>query len=85
MQSRGLRWDPEVAFDGGRDVSTHQQQQQQVWAGVHVRSGDKVMEAETFSIRECVARCVIVTLSSTHPQTRVVPCHTRISQTPCFL
>jgi hypothetical protein len=69
MQSRGLQWDPEVAFDGGRDVSAYeqqqQQQQQQVWAGVHVRSGDKIMEAETFAIRECVARCVIVTLSST--------------------
>ena len=62
MQVRGLRWDEHVAFDV--EQQQQQQQQQHVWAGVHVRSGDKAMEAETFAIRECVARSTIVTICS---------------------
>ena len=54
MERRGLRWDDRVASDLGVDDNLQQQQQQhKLWAGVHVRSGDKKIEAETFAIREC--------------------------------
>jgi hypothetical protein len=67
MLSKRLQWDQHVAFEGGGDEQPRlQQQQQQLWAGVHVRSGDKAMEAETFAIRECVARCDIVTTNIAH-------------------
>ena len=78
MLSKRLQWDQHVAFEGGGDEQSlqqqqqqqqpqqQQQQQQQLWAGVHVRSGDKAMEAETFAIRECVARCDIVTTIMAH-------------------
>jgi Tfp pilus assembly protein PilV len=71
MLSKRLQWDQHVAFEGGGDEQSRQQQQQQqqqqqLWAGVHVRSGDKAMEAETFAIRECVARCDIVTTILAH-------------------
>ena len=72
MQIKALRWDQHVAFDGGsegkeEEEQQQQQQQQHVWAGVHVRSGDKVIEAETFAVRECVARCDIAAIRSACP------------------
>jgi hypothetical protein len=60
LESKGLQWDSRVASELAVDDDLQQQQQQQqqqhrLWAGVHVRAGDKKMEAETFAIRECAS------------------------------
>ena len=59
VEGRGLQWDSRMDLDSAVDINLHhkQQQQQRLWAGVHVRSGDKAMEAETFAIRE-YALCI---------------------------
>ena len=71
VEGRGLQWDSRMDLDSAVDINLHhkqqqqQQQQQRLWAGVHVRSGDKAMEAETFAIREyalciCTRACFFI-------------------------